>query len=184
MNIIDWDKIDEESEYVMNPVVFGDYYGLNLDSEDIRMAGFDLFAKSYLRCADVLLIDFLNDPSDICEPGVIFRACVMAVELKMKSLVGGTGHDLNKLLDSVCKQWLGDVDAKQYVNFIDKMNNYAKGSQTGRYPISVKGDILGREQDGDLYIRIGRFVHLVHELFENYFDKLTIRKGQTINENQ
>lgn len=174
-NVIDWNNLDRDYECALNPATLVEYIPASISDEVKEKLQCNAFADSYLHSADILLLDFMNDPSDVYIPGIIFRACVMAVELKIKSLVGGKGHDLMKLMPDMQKQFLFIGNDTCYMHFIQGMNDNAHGSETGRYPMDKQGNLLCRQQNGVLYIRLGRFVYLVHDLFDNYFGKLIPR---------
>lgn len=174
-SIIDRNRPDRDYECALNPATLMEYIPASISDEIKVKLQCNAFADSYLHSADVLLLNFMNDQSDVYMPGIIFRACVMAVELKIKSLVGGMSHDLMKLMADIQRQFLFIGDDTCYVSFIQGMNDHAHGSETGRYPMDKQGNWLCRQQNGVLYIRIGQFVYLVHDLFDNYFGKLIPR---------
>ena len=89
MKEIDWEKCDKDYEVPLNLAALFDYSHVCLSQYD----SFAMFADAYLRCADTLLLNFFDNPKDICLAGIIFRACVMAIELRLKSFVSRNSHD-------------------------------------------------------------------------------------------
>lgn len=170
---IDWIKINKDYECPLNPAALFEYKHIELTD----FAQFDAFAESYLRCADILLLDFINYPTDVWMPGIIFRSCMMAIELKIKALVGGTGHNLNNLITDIQNQYNFAGNEQPYIDFILNSCGYAHGSETGRYPTDKNGNVLCKQNNGVLYIKIGQMVYFVHDLFNNYFAKLTKKGG-------
>ena len=94
MKEIDWEKCDKDYEVPLNPAALFDYSHVCLSQYDY----FAMFADTYLRCADTLLLEFFDNPTNICSAGIIFRACVMAIELRLKSFVSRNSHDLMTLM--------------------------------------------------------------------------------------
>ena len=169
MKEIDWEKCDKDYEVPLNPAALFDYSHVCLSQYDY----FAMFADTYLRCADTLLLEFFDNPTNICSAGIIFRACVMAIELRLKSFVSRNSHDLMTLMQDVQKQYVffGNNELC-YIEFINRTNSFAYGSQTGRYPVDKQNKPLCAQKDGVLYLRVGQMVYLTHDLFDNYFSKL------------
>ena len=171
---INWSEINKDYECPLNPTYQFD--------EKLTGMGFhfDSFAESYLQAMDILFLDFINRPTNPWMAGIIYRAGMMAIELKIKSLLSDSErkntHKLRELLVLVKQKYKFNGNSEPFVKFIERSCDYANGSQTGRYPVDTQGNVICRDDNGNgVYIKIGQFVYSVHDLFDHYFNLLYIQ---------
>lgn len=177
---------------------------LNSASLDSRLKGtqewnkcisdhFNAYAESYFHAGDIIFkhyMNFLNSNEYSVPPiyeinmfGVIWYLYHHALEMKLKSFLYRVNyepkntHKLMNHVEKLNKFYYVPNELKQYIEEFEKHSN---GSQTGRYPIDSKNNIIGKEDDGYIVIGgknggIATMVYRLHIIFKDIFPNLQLK---------